>query len=249
MPTYSLEQDQNVHERDVKPISGPSQTGCTVSLKACDSRDVDQPRGWEAYKTDAKRFYMSVGMSENALEGYAMMHVDPVTGLRYFWVCQVGLMAALLVGFAGMTFDGSRIFYILTIPYCGVYTLQLTATMCFWRFGPDFAHHKVLQSIMGALSLCLLPMLYFGYLGPIETVPWNDRLVFSFVTLLMFLFASQAGQAGANMGEHPLEPRTSIIAPVVQGTINTILLWDALTDIGIIRSLLQQARLHASILH
>lgn len=147
---------------------------------------------------------------------------------------------------AGLNFQNSLHFYIVAIPNLVILSLTFVASAFYWRLGPDFAHHKLLQGIVAVIVPCTLPMLYFGYLGDIEAVPWNDRLIFSLLNFLYLFFASQAGEAGANMGGHPLEPRTSIVTPCVQATINSILLWDALTDMSLIRILVAQVCVHQS---
>lgn len=48
-------------------------------------------------------------------------------------------------------------------------------------------------------------------------------------------------------GEHPAVPRTTIFKPVVQSTVNTMLLWDALTDLSVFKSPLEQASLQLRI--
>lgn len=230
-------QEQERLDRQKKAVSVLSEGECTILSKEGGSCEVEQPKGWEACTTGTKSFFIRLGMSESALEGWTKLHVNPVVALWYFWASQAGLLVVLLTIIAGMKFDNSVHLYIITIPFIAAFMLQLIADVFFWRLGPDFAHHKMLSGIMITLVACSLPMLLFGYLGAREVVPWNSRIMFSGQTLLMFFFASQAAQAGANGGEHPIQPRTSITMPVVQGLMESILVWDALVDIGLIRSL------------
>lgn len=217
--------------------------GTVVSKEGC-LGGIEHPKGWEACTTDTKSFYMRLGMSESALEGWSKLHVNPVVALWYFWASQAGLLVVLLTIIAGMKFEKAIHLYIITIPCIGSFVLQLIADMFFWRLGPGFAHHKMLTGIMITMLACGLPMLLFGYLGAREVVPWNSRIMFSGQSLLVFFFASQAAQAGANGGEHPIQPRTSITMPVVQGLMESILVWDALVDLGLIRSLNDLARFY-----
>ena len=85
-------------------------------------------------------------------------------------------------------------------------------------------------------------MWYLGYIGPQQTVPWNNRLQFLVVSSLSIAFVHLAAAAGGIPGEHPVEPRISIMRPVFRAVIQTLRVTDSLTDLSLIGELLTDVR-------
>ena len=104
-------------------------------------------------------------------------------------------------------------------------------------WGPIAANYKLFQAV-GMLSvLCSLPMLYGATWGPDATVPWHDRFHFICAHAVMF-FGLEACSAGGVTGEYPAEPRTSIMQPLCRSAVCARMVFDALSDLALSRSLL-----------
>ena len=136
----------------------------------------------------------------------------------------------------------SLLFYVVTLPHAVNIAAGVAATCAIFRLGPQLVLHRMypLHTIF-SLVLCL-PVWYVGYIGPQDTVPWNNRLKFLLVGLVGLTFQHLTAAAGAIPGEHPVEPRTSIRKAVYRAIIQSLRLNDSLTDLSLIGELLAEVR-------
>ena len=131
-------------------------------------------------------------------------------------------------------------FYAVTLPQVLGITVAVAAPCLMFRLGPQIVFHRM----YGLVSLCpvftSLPLAYVGFIGALDTVPWNNRFKFHLVTLAGALFTHLHAAAGAHPGEYPVEPRTSIRKPVYRVIIQTLRVTDALTDLSLIVELIAE---------
>ena len=85
-----------------------------------------------------------------------------------------------------------------------------------------------------------IPLFYVSFIGPLDTVPWNNRFKCLVLCLTETLFQHLASAAGAIPGEHPVEPRTSIRKPVYRAIIQALRFMDSMTDLSFIVELVTE---------
>ena len=137
----------------------------------------------------------------------------------------------------------SVLFYAVTLPYVVNLGLGMVWAAILFRFGPQIVFHRMFLLLLLCSVAAPLPVWYVGYVGPQDTVPWNNRFKFLVVSFAERLCEHLAGAAGALPGEHPVEPRTSIRMPVYRAIIQTLRLTDSLTDLSLIVELVAEVRL------
>lgn len=195
-----------------------------------------------AFQTRAKMLFLRCGMPESAWQDWGKMHVSPLVAIAHFYIFQILLHAIEIYMVTGMHLDNSIYFWGVTLPYILHAALSVVADGYGWIYGPSFVHRKIYPPLFFLTVVSSLPLYYVAYLGPESAVPWNNRFYFACVHVVCIWFATQTMVAGKVKGMHPAEPRTSILGPAVQATMSTMLLWDAITDITVLKSLVEQAR-------
>ena len=88
----------------------------------------------------------------------------------------ITMAAYLTIGIHGVGY----MYYVLRVPIACFPILMIAAgdSCTVWRWGPAIAHHMLYQPAMVLITLCMVPTLYAGCLGPEATVPWHDRFHF-----------------------------------------------------------------------
>ena len=186
----------------------------------------------------AKAWCLRLGMSSSAWHAFGKMHVNPLTAIQHSVASDVGLSVFYAYTATGLPFNHSWVFYVVTCSHM-INTIGVIGISCvFWRVGPALACHRLFPAIQALITLLSMPIHYAGYLGPLFAVPWHNRLKFVCVNAFSHFFVTQTCLAGKVQGEHPAEPRTSIIRPMLEGTIRTLQMVDALTDLSMIRTLI-----------
>ena len=156
----------------------------------------------------------------------------------------IGVILIRVYLFTGLPMNAKfLLFYAVTVPHGLSIALAVAVPCAMFRFGPKVALHRMYQ--LGALLYVTLslPVWYVGYIGPQDTVPWNNRLKFLLSGSAEILLAHLASAAGGLPGEHPVEPRTSIRKPVYRAIIQTLRVTDSLTDLSLIVELVAEVRL------
>lgn len=179
-------------------------------------------------------------MTASSWDGWAKMHVNPFVAMRFYFIpaaCDI-LVKGFLISSLPMHISG--LFYVATLPYVLHTLVNVAVAYIFFRYGPQIVFHRMfMPSILIAL-VPSLPVLYLGYIGPQHTVPWNNRLKFLVVSFMNFFAGHLAAAAGGLPGEHPVEPRTSIVKPVCRAIIQTFKVTDSLTDLSLIVELVAE---------
>ena len=161
--------------------------------------------------------------------------------------------ALLLFYFCSDMYDSSlhvhrcpegHMYYVVLVPLVFLTTVTTAVTICFWKWGPAVAHHKLYQHLSAFAALGSMPLAYVGYLGPEPTIPWHNNLHWLIVSGLNAVAQLQTASAGSVAGEHPAEPRTSVREPVLRSTVHALMLLDACSDLALSRSLLRVVRSH-----
>lgn len=162
----------------------------------------------------------------------------------HFYGFEAGQLAVSIYILSALPINQSVYCYIVTIPwmvnivYCSVLDLAL------WRWGPVVVHHKV-YPVFYLLSVALfMPLVCVAYLGPLSSVPWNNRLHFVFANGVGNFCFIQTGTTKTPR-EHPKVPRSSLLQPFSRAAINTMLIMDAWTDLTLVRSFLDRVWLAA----
>jgi hypothetical protein len=196
----------------------------TAGLKAW--KKISQSRSW----------FLRLGMTSSGWEGWGKLHVNPHVAIAYFYSVELVQLVSGLYLITGVAFEH----YIVSIPWTVFIICNFIIYISFWRYGPMVAHHKLYPALLGTALIGMLPMLYVGYAGPLSTVPWNNRLHFVCASVPGAVFGTESASAGKVAGEHPPQPRHSIMMPVLRNTFKSILLADALTDLTLVRTMFEQ---------
>ena len=182
-----------------------------------------------------------MGMCASSWDGWAKLHVNPGVAMGYYFASAAPICTISAYMCTGVRGEG-HMYYVVSVPLV-FYTVVLTAlVICFWRWGPAVAHHKLYQPAVAFASLGIMPVTYAGYLGPNETMPWHNELHWLVVCCFNVIIGLQYTSAGGLPGEHPAEPRTSIREPVLRSAILALMMLDANSDVALTRSLLEVVR-------
>ena len=179
-----------------------------------------------------------MGMSATAWDGWAQLHVNPYVAMGYYFVSTTLMTVTAAYMGTGIQGEG-HIYYVALVSLVFNIIVCTAATIAFWRWGPAVAHHKLSQPALAIAGLCLTPMFYVGYLGPEATIPWHNGLQWLLVSGLHIFFFLQSASAGGMPVEHPAEPRTGIMEPVLGSALHALMMVDALSDLCLTRSLVE----------
>lgn len=180
-----------------------------------------------------KAWCLRLGMSSSAWDGWAEQHVNPFVAIRYFFGSAALSRAAAAYICTGVR-GHDHMYYVVMVPLVFYVVVLTGADCCYWRWGPEIVHHKLYQTLMALASLCMLPTGYVGFWGPDATVPWNSRFYFICVDAVFTFFVLQAASAGGVPGEHPTEPRTSIMGPCTRSALQALMVLDAASDLALL---------------
>lgn len=197
-----------------------------------------------AFQERAEQYLVGCGMPKSAWLAWSNMHINPLAAIAHYYTSEMALLALAICMITGMHLDFSTNFWLVTAPWMVYILINITIAVGFWRCGPEFVEVKGYDLLLLAATLGCFPLLYVGYIAQVSAVPWNNRVLFMCVHVVAIWLASQTLLAGKVKGEHPAQPRTSILKPVLRATVNTMLLWDALTDLVVFKSLLHQVCVH-----
>ena len=177
-------------------------------------------------------------MTASSWEGWAELHVNPFVAMGYFYGFAALERAAAVYICTGVRGD-DHMFYVVIVPLVSFVVMGGTALDWFvWRRGPATVKHKLFQAFVVLSTLSSMPMLYVGNLGPEATVPWHDRFHILCATAIITFCGHQRCSAGLIPGEHPAEPRTSIMEPFCRSAIHALVVLDAVSDLALSRYLL-----------
>lgn len=202
-------------------------------------------QGVALWKTRARgrAWCLRLGMTSSSWEGWAQMHVHPLVAMQFYFLPTIGVLLNGVYLFTGLSMDtNSLLFYAVTLPHALSIPVGVVLNCAMFRFGPQVVFHRMYQPMVLFTVALGGPVWYVGYIGPQESVPWNNRFHFLVFGSAFMLLAHLSGAAGGIPGEHPAEPRTSICKPVLHATIQTLRLNDALTDLSLIAELVTEVR-------
>ena len=171
------------------------------------------------------------------------MHVHPLVAMQFFFLSTMVDILSRSYMLTGLPMDGSLLCHAVTLPHNLNIAVCVAGTCAMFRVGPQVVFHRMFPLLVLATVSLALPLWYVGYIGPQDTVPWNNRLKFLLSGSAEILLAHLASAAGGLPGEHPVEPRTSIRKPVYRAIIQTLRVTDSLTDLSLIVELVAEVRL------
>lgn len=197
---------------------------------------------WQKYAR-GRAWCLRCGMKASSWDGWAKMHVNPFIAMHLYFLpmlCEVFVLRFYVL--TSLPMHSSTLFYVMTLPYA--LHMIVGPAMCYamFRVGPQVVFHRVYLLALLFVVLLSLPVAGVAYVGPLHIVPWNDRFHFLIVNSGSYLCVHLGAAAGGISGEHPSEPRTSIIQPIFRAVIQTIRLIDSLTDLSVIGELLTEVR-------
>lgn len=169
--------------------------------------------------------------------GYAALHEHPERVLLLHWgseICRTVLDSVIFMYGLPETLLSWRI----------LAGFGIAAGICkwpgLWRHGPAYAH-TITFSIFNFLYLaCILPVIIAAFVRDDSSIPFQNRLKSTLLIALCSYFSNLTGLCGQISDEHPLEPMTSLARPFFLAGIRSGRVMDALTDISMIRILLEQ---------
>jgi hypothetical protein len=206
-------------------------------------------QGLEALKIRAKgrAWCLRLGMTASSWDGWARLHVNPTIQMGvYFLTTGLYILSACYI-LTALPFNNSTQLYLVTVPFALHTFILFMATCLIWRLGPQFVQFKYYPILLLLILAGDLPMLYVGYIGPIVTVPWQNRLRFVCIHCIATVFLLSSAACGGVPGEHPVEPRTSIIPTLSGAVIQSLWASDSLTDLALITALLEEVWASASL--
>jgi hypothetical protein len=112
--------------------------------------------------------------------------------------------------------------------------------MLFWRRGVVHAYTPECAVLLACFLIpgLIVPVIVFA--SPQHLVPFQNRFLYT-VGMCVSLFTDFIAQrCGSTKEAHPAEPHQGILTLVVQPAILTVRTMDALTDISIVRMVLEE---------
>ena len=177
-------------------------------------------------------------MTASAWDGWCKLHVNPFVAMGYLFGF-LGLAIAFAC-YCAIGIQGDSFIENVATVMAGIHTLILFAiNLLFWRWGPGVARHKLYPLFLLSLVLAGLPLALLGSLGPEASVPWDSRIHFLIFSSLWMSAGLQSFAAGLVPGEHPAEPRTSIMEPFASCCVRAVMMTDLWSDLTLIRSLVR----------
>jgi hypothetical protein len=173
-----------------------------------------------------------LGMTEAALTSWEAMDLSVAQALCYCFgslVVLVSCIAYLL--FAGVPLTR----YIHSIPCITTLLIVIGLFASLWRNGPPAAKHPLYLTALPCGAVSGAVAFVVSFLGPLEDYPFESYLHFLIVTAIPVFSGNLWLKSGGFFTEHPPEPRTSMVKPLLQSAIITARCLDNLTDISTIR--------------
>lgn len=188
-----------------------------------------------------REWCLRLGMTSSAWDGWCKLHTNPLVAMCYFFgfvVLTNAVSCVLAVGIQGNSFVEKS-----TIISTGFHLVMVKAIFfLFWRWGPGVSCQRLYLPLIFSCALSAMPLMLLGNLGPEALVPWGNRLHFLIGNCVWLLCGLQGFAAGIVPGEHPAEPRSSIMYPVARAFVQAILWTDFWSDASLIRSLMNAVR-------
>lgn len=185
-------------------------------VAACDEGDSTIALGQQEHGNDSKARFQAacrrLGMADYAASAWQEWHVKPI---RILVVCMSSVVACCIVVVAtflpGCTLDS---WYPLTFVV-GYGVSQSVQVAFYWRRGPRHAGTPAQVAGFAVMVLCLLALLIPAIAGPLQLVPFKNRLLTTAllsITVWLFVLGGATGGAAA---DKPPVPYTSLAAPLL----------------------------------
>lgn len=183
---------------------------------------------------------LRLGMTADAWDGWGIMHVNPAVAMSYFFIAEAGCYAMCFYQLSGIPWNGSLLSLVMFVSY-SVYTVLSIALDCtIWRYGPKAVDHKFFPPIIMIASMSAMPYIFLAYLGPVHSIPFNNRLHITIVNAVGSGLCVHGLLAGKSAGDRPPKPRTHLFGAFIRATLMTLQFIDALTDMSMIATLLDE---------
>jgi hypothetical protein len=180
-----------------------------------------------------------LGMKQEAMDGWAKLHVHPHVMLLGHLTCLI----LALVTWAGIYFFGFPSFsWYIHVPAV-VYLLTGAAMIpCAWSLGPAFYTSSVYKGMMAVAVPSIIYLPAAAYVGPIRWTPFQNRLHFTALHLVFTWLITSTGELGGTPSSHFHEPLTSLRAPLLKASYDTLRMIDAFTDAALVRVFVEQVQ-------
>ena len=177
-------------------------------------------------------------MTASAWDGWCKLHINPFAAMGYLF--GFSGLSKVFVCYCAVGIQGDDFIENVITVMAGIHIVFLLALdILFWRWGPGVVCHKLYPTLLLSLVLTGVPLMLLGSLGPEELVPWDSRIHFLIFSSLWMFMELQEGAAGLVPGEHPAEPRTSIMMPFATCCVRAVMMIDLWSDLTLIRSLVR----------
>jgi len=178
-----------------------------------------------------------LGMAAGAPDGWATIHVKPHVPCTLLLASRFVCMGTWVGIFGGGFSD--MVWYRLA-PLVGFVATFTCNTAMFWRCGPSWAPTRR-HNICRLLALvCLALLVIPSFVGPASMTPFGEKSYFILggsVALWLMVIGAHLGASQHNQSPEPL---TSLGPPVITATWNTVRILDPVTDMSLIRVVLNQ---------
>ena len=226
-----------LHEEVLQPDNSSVHCATMQSSSENVSRNVRHGVAKLRYNERGRAWCLRLGMSAGSWDGWAKMHANPSVSMSYFFLSYSLATSAIAYMCTGVRGEG-HMYFVVLVPFGCDVVVNSAVLALFWWWGVVIAHHKLYPAVPAFLALCAMPMCYVAFLGSETTVPWNNSFHCISIMCLVSFFMLRAAASGLVPGEHPAEPRTSIMEPIIRASTLTLLFLDAFSDLAVIRSLL-----------
>lgn len=176
-------------------------------------------------------------MFSQAPSGWAKIHVKPHVGrFTYTFSVSVGIttMAVVYVGAVPWGIP------IMNIPALISVVSYVFLAGWIWRFGPAAAAAPTYLAASSVLTLASSFFVTVVFIGPTSYSPFGDRLSFLIGASLCIFATLLSGLFGGIAADQPPQPYTTIWPAAMKAAFTSMRLVEGLTNIGVVRLLLDQ---------
>lgn len=169
--------------------------------------------------------------------GCAALHEQPERMLFLHWGAEIGRTVLDYVIFVHGLPAALLVWRILAAA-------AVVAAICkwpgLWRHGPGYAY-KTSQNVFTFIYVAfILPLIFAAFVRGDQNIPFQNRLKSTLLIAASSYFSNLTGLCGQIKDEHPWEPLSSLTRPLVLAGLRSGRIMDALTDISMIRILLDK---------
>lgn len=180
-----------------------------------------------------------LGMATYAAAAWEEWHIKPT---RIFAVC-MGSVVCCYSTIMGTFLPGCQVDSWYPLPFLLGYGIaQMVQFGFYWRRGPRHAGTPAHYTGVASMMLCIFALIIPAIAGPVRLVPFQNRLLTTvLLSIAVWLFVL-GGYTGASAPDKPPTPYKTMAVPLLKATWTTVRVMDPITDMVLVRMLLELVR-------